>query len=180
MTIVAGLDATDGAARRGTTVIADAVRAIDPNQPVWSPMSMRGWFDRMVAGPRFSYLLLALFASVALAIAAVGIYSVTSFAVARRTREIGIRVALGARPQSLLRSVLAGMATLAGAAALAGGLVGLAAGRALAAIFPDVRLADPVVLVGVPAIAFAIAIVATYLPARRALRIDPLAALRSD
>jgi putative ABC transport system permease protein len=180
MTVVASLEAAGGAAGRGPRVIADAVRSVDPNQPVWSQVAMDAWFDRLVSAPRFSYMLLALFASVAMAIAAVGIYSVTSFAVARRTREIGIRVALGAQPRALLRSVLAGMATLAGAATLAGGLAGLAAGRALGAVFPDVRLADPVVFAGVPALAFAIALLASYLPARRALRIDPLAALRSD
>jgi putative ABC transport system permease protein len=181
MTIVARVDPADGAAvARGPMLIADAVRFVDPDQPIWSPRTMDEWLARTVSQPRFSLVLLTVFALVAVVLASVGVYSVMTFMVTRRTHELGVRLALGARPASLMRSVLREAATLAAIGILGGGAAALAAGRAFGAVFHDVRTSDPAVLAGVPLLVLSVALLASYLPARRAMRVDPLEALRSE
>jgi len=141
---------------------------------------MDEWLGRSVAQPRFSLLLLALFATLAILLAAVGVYGVMSFAVTRRTRELGIRLALGAQRGSLLRFVLSEAAWLAGAGILLGGAGALAAGQYMRTLFHDLQPADPVVLTAVPAGVFVVALLASYLPARKAMLVDPVQALRAD
>jgi putative ABC transport system permease protein len=129
---------------------------------------------------RFQTLLLATFAGAAALLAAIGIYGVMSYAVSRRTREIGVRMALGAEPRAVLRLVVGqGMGV-----ALAGAGVGLVAAllltRMMAGILYGVRPTDPVTYVTVAAVLLAIALAASWIPARRAARIDPMKALRSE
>jgi predicted permease len=177
MALLARLDA---ASPGGPRIIADAVRAVDPEQPTWSPRMMDEWRSRSISSPRFNLLLLSVFAALAMLLAAVGVYGVTAFSVARRTRELGIRVALGAQPRALLRFVVGEAACLAAVGCAAGGAGALAAGSWLRAAFHDVRLADPVVVAGIPLFVFTVAIAAAYLPARRAMRVDPADALRAE
>jgi putative ABC transport system permease protein len=166
--------------KRGAKVIADAVRAIDPEQPIWSPRTMEDWRARSVAQPRFSLLLLGTFAGLAIVLSAVGIYGVMAFSVSLRSRELGIRAALGARPSSLLRQVLMHATALSATGIGIGVFAAVATGRLLGPIFHDVRVADPTVLAGVPAAVLAISLLASFVPAWRAMRADPVEAMRSE
>jgi len=136
--------------------------------------------ERTLATERFNAALFGSFGLLALVLAALGVYGVTSFAVAQRTREIGLRMALGAdRARVLWAVVREGMTTvLAGAAA--GGLGAYAAIRSLRSLVHAVRPADPVPLMAVTALLLAAAFVACIVPAGRAARVDPLVALRED
>ena len=160
--------------------IRKAVLAVDPRQPVYAFNTMDELVAADVAMPRLNMILSGTFAAVALLLAAVGIYGVMSFAVSQRTREIGLRMALGARASDALRSVIGrGMAT-----------AGTGIGLGLAASFGLTRLLqsqlfgvgalDPLVFGGVSLLLAAIALLASWLPARRATRVDPLIALRHE
>lgn len=177
MTLVARV--ADGV-EAGPELIAGAVRVVDTELPAWSPRTMEQWVSRSVSEPRFNLLLLSIFGGLAIVLAAVGVYGVMAFGVSRRARELGIRAALGAEPRSLMGGVLREGALLAIIGILIGGSAGLLVGRSLSAAFYDVRLADPIVLAGVPLFVLAVALVASYVPARRAMRIDPAMALRAD
>ena len=133
-----------------------------------------------MATRRLTKLLLGGFALAALLLAAVGIYGVMSLHVANRSREFGIRLAIGADPRALVRLVLGEGAVLAllGVAIGIGGAI--AAGRSLASLLYDVSPTDPAVLLGLPLLLAAVALMACFVPARRAARSDPLSVLRSD
>jgi putative ABC transport system permease protein len=132
------------------------------------------------ASPRFYLLLLASFAAAALALAAVGIYGVMSYSVARRRGEIGIRMALGAKPGDVLRLVMGEALGVAAAGAAAGLAAALALTRLMRGLLYGVGATDPATFAGVCAVLTLVALAATYIPARRAVRIDPLTALRSE
>ena len=130
--------------------------------------------------PRFRTRVLALFAILALLLAVVGVYGVISFSVAQRSREIGIRMALGARPRQVLFSMMR-EGTIMAIVGVAIGLAGsLAMTRLLARFLFGVSATDPVTFLAVASILFGVALAATYVPARRALRVDPLIALRAE
>jgi putative ABC transport system permease protein len=156
------------------------VWAIDANMPVVDVMTMEQRLAESVAPRRFQMLLFGAFAAVALALAAVGVYGVISHSVSRRTHEIGIRMALGARPRdALLMVIRQGMRlTLVGVA------IGLAAAlaltRVMTGLFFDVKATDPVTFAGVSLLLVGVAFLATYLPARRATKVDPMIALRDE
>jgi len=160
--------------------LRDAAGSLDRSVPVTDIQTM----DEVIAGanarPRFTLVLLATFAAVALVLAAVGIYGVVSYAVSRRTHEIGVRVALGASPASVVRLVIAqGMQVVGVGVAI--GLVGaLVASRLMTQLVYGVRVTDPMTYAGVAAVLAAVALVASYIPARRATRIDPLVAMRTE
>jgi putative ABC transport system permease protein len=135
---------------------------------------------RATASPRFYLLLLGSFAAVALALAAIGIYGVMSYSVARRSTEIGIRMALGARRADVLRLVMreaVGVVAIGGSIGLAGALL---LTRLMGALLYGVGTADPVTFAAVCAVLAMVALLATYVPARRAIRVDPLKALRAE
>jgi ABC-type antimicrobial peptide transport system permease subunit len=133
-----------------------------------------------LAQPRLSAFLLGAFALTALALAAVGLYGASASAVRQRTRELGVRLALGATPAGLRRGVL-GQALAVAALGTALGTVGaLAAARLLSALLFEVSPADPLTFAGVVALMLAVALLAAYVPARRATRVDPAEVLRGD
>jgi predicted permease len=163
---------------------ASLVRAelatIDPDLPFSRIEPLTAIVERSMDQPRFRTRLLGLFALLALVLAAVGVYGLISHSVAQRSREIGIRVALGARPREVLMSIMREGTVLA-AGGIAIGLAGsLIATRLLARFLFGVSATDPWTFLAVAAILFAVALVASYLPARRALGVDPLTALRAE
>jgi predicted permease len=170
--------------RDDPSAITNAVRAaiwrVDPDQPVWRVRTMDRVLDDARGGPRLTVSLMIAFAILSLVLAAVGVYGVMSYTVARRTHEVGIRIALGAGRRQVLAMVLRqGMQTITLALAL-GLVAAAAASRLLASQLFGVSTIDPVTFVGVPLLLALIALIACYLPARRASRVDPLTALRAD
>jgi predicted permease len=154
------------------------IRALDANLPIGTITTMEEVRAESVASSRFVMLLLSIFSGVALAIAAVGIYGVMAYAVSLRTKEIGVRLALGATPRRVLRMVIGqGLMLAAGGVAL-GLLAALWLTRLIAGLLFDVSPSDPATIAGVSAVLMAVALVACYIPARRATRIDPVAAMR--
>ncbi len=166
-----------GAAGIGAAM-RQAVREADPSLPVFNIRTMEEYLARTLTSKRLMMIVLALFAGVALTLAAVGLYGVMSYAVTQRTSEIGIRMALGAHPRDVLRLVVGqGMLLTAG-----GVVLGLAAAYALTrlmtALLFGVSPTDPATFAGVAALLVAVALLASWIPARRASRVDPLIALR--
>jgi len=161
-----------------------AVRAaflgVDPTQPVFQVRPLESYLDSSLAQRRFTLALLALFGGLALALAAVGIYGVVSCAVTSRTREMGIRMALGAERGDVLAMVLRQAAVLAGAGLAAGCAASLALNRFLASLLFEVRSTDVTTLAAIAALLAAVALGASYLPARRAASVDPTVALRYE
>jgi putative ABC transport system permease protein len=171
---------TRGEPAQLASAVRRSVSTLDPNLPVSDVRTMEQVVSASIARPRFMTLLLSLFASVALTLAAVGLYAVMAYSVSRRTHEIGIRMALGARGSAVARMVIGqGLAlTLAG---IAIGLVGgLALHRLLKNLLFGVSATDPLTLAGVSGLLALVGFLASYLPARRATRVDPVIALRDE
>ena len=170
-------------AEKPTAVAPSARRvvgALDPELAVFGVESMTQILARSIWQPKLQALLVGAFAVIALVLAAVGVYGVVSYAVAQRTREIGVRIALGAQRSAVLRLVIAQgvRLTLIGVAVgLAGSLAGA---RLLEGLLFGVRARDPLTFGGVPILLFLVAVIACYLPARRAANVDPAVALRAD
>src|SRR5262245_47674297 len=163
-----------------TAAIQDKVRAIDPNESVFAVIKMDERLSNSVAERRFQTLLLSFFSVIALVIAMVGIYGVISYAVSRRTHEIGVRMALGAQAGDVLRMVLwRGMSLT-----LIGVTLGLAAALALTRVLKnllfEVETTDPATFALIALLLIGVALIASYIPARRATKVDPLQALRHD
>jgi len=159
--------------------VTAAVRAIDPEQPVEEIRTMEDVRDDTLTSQRFSALLLGLFASVALALASVGIYSVLSYIVRGRSREIGIRSALGARRADVVRLVVVEGMTPALIGVAAGAVAALGAGRLMAKLVYGVSASDPLTLVVVSGMLVFVALSASLVPAYRASRLDPSDVLRA-
>jgi predicted permease len=162
----------------------NAVRAqvlgTDRDQPVWGMKSMETLIADTLAERRFSMLLLGAFAGIALLLATIGIYGVISYLVSQRTREVGIRLALGARTEDVLKLV-AGRGALLALGGVAIGLAGaLAATQALSKMLFGVRPTDPLTYFAVALVLSSVSALASYLPARRAAAIDPMVALRYE
>ncbi|MEJ7809495.1 MAG: ABC transporter permease [Gemmatimonadaceae bacterium] len=156
------------------------VRALDPNLPIFDVTSMEQFLDASVAGRRFIMGLLGAFAGVAIVMAAVGLYGVVAYAVSQRTREIGLRMALGAQRSDVTRMVVREGVVLTAVGVAVGLAAATASTRLMASLLYGVSATDPLVMAGVPALLFAVALLATWLPARRAARVDPMVALRSE
>jgi predicted permease len=156
-----------------------AVRAADPALPLDKLSTMRELMSESVARQRFYATLLAAFAASALLMAAAGMYGVVSYAVTRRTRELGVRVALGATAADVLRLVVGRSGRLAVTGIALGALGALWGTRVLRGMLYDVTPTDPAVLAGVAVLLAAVALVASWLPGRRAARVDPAVTLRA-
>jgi predicted permease len=160
--------------------VRDAARAVDPGAPVFDVQTMDAVVTRSLGGRRLTLYLLGSFAGVALALAAAGLYGVIAYLVAQRTRELGVRVALGARPGDVVRLVLWGGARLT-ALGVGLGLVGaLALSRLLEGLLYGVGARDPLTFAAVPVVLAGVALLAAYVPARRAGCVDPLLAIRGE
>jgi putative ABC transport system permease protein len=157
-----------------------AIRDLDPEQPISEIATLTQVVADTVARPRLLTLLLLVFGAVALALAALGVYGVLSFAVSQRTREIGIRMALGARTQDILRLVVGEGAILSALGAALALPAALAAGRLVQSLLYEVRPADPTVLAAASVFLVLVGVVAASLPARRAAGISPMEALRNE
>jgi len=169
--------------RFDAAAIADQVRAqvqaVDATLPVFDARMLDDTVSAALSERRFSMRMVALFALTALALAAIGIYGVIAFAVSARTREIGIRVALGAQPRGIMAMVLAEGMRLTMAGAAVGLVCALIVSYLMRGLLYGVTPTDPWTFVGVTILFSAVALLACYVPARRAVRLDPLHALRS-
>jgi predicted permease len=171
---------TAGDPLRYANAVREAIWSVNKDQTITSVETMEGIVGDTVSRPRLLATLLLLFGVMGLSLGALGIYGVLAYAVSQRRQEIGVRVALGATPRSVLALVVGQGMTLA----LVGVVVGVAGAlvltRAMAAVLYDVRATDPATFAVVVLVLLATAFVASWLPARRALRIDPVQALRYD
>jgi putative ABC transport system permease protein len=157
-----------------------AVHELDPDIPVARLRSLEDVVSRSISQPRFYMMLLGLFASMAVLLAALGIFGVVSYAVAQRSREIGIRMALGAHPGNVMRMVLGNAATLI-LAGIGIGLAGaMALSRLLSGLLFNLSPTDPPTLGSVALLLVVVSLLASYLPARQATQVDPLLTLRSE
>jgi putative ABC transport system permease protein len=171
---------TDGAPLALRDAVRSRVVGIDKDQPIATLETMEEVVSRSISNQRFTLLLLGLFASVALVLAAIGIYSVMAYTVTQRTGEIGLRMALGAQTRDVLKLVVGqGLST-----ALIGIAVGLAGAFALTRLMTSllfsVTATDPMTFVAIPLILTGVALAACFVPARRAAKVDPMVALRYE
>jgi putative ABC transport system permease protein len=160
--------------------IRSQVLAIDKDQPVTAIRTINEVIASTTAPRRFNTLLLAIFAAVALALAATGVYSVISYSVTQRTQEVGVRMALGARPGDVIRLILKQGLTLTLIGVAAGLLGAIAAARVMTGMLYGVTATDPATFVAISLLLAIVATLACYLPARRAARVEPIAALRHE
>ena len=158
--------------------IRHQIQSIDPNLPVFSVFSLNDVLDRSLASRRFSADLVGGFAGLAILLASIGIYGLLAYMVGQRSREIGIRMALGARREDILRMFLRKGVALGGIGIVAGLVFSAATASLMASLLYGVRPHDPAVFLIVPLLLLAVAALASYLPARRATKVNPIIALR--
>jgi putative ABC transport system permease protein len=157
-----------------------AIHSLDPTQPLSRVMPLADYVELSVQGRRFSSILLGAFAAIALLLSILGIYGVTAYGVAQRTREIGIRMALGAQQKEVFSLLLRQSVALVVFGIVLGLATSAALTRFLASMLFNVRPTDPATFVSVVFLLVGVAALACYIPARRALRVDPIAALRYE
>jgi putative ABC transport system permease protein len=160
--------------------IRQIVRSIDPNQPISTIRTMDDVLSRLVAQRRFSMTLVAAFALLAFVLAVIGAYGVTSYLVSQRTKEIGVRLALGAEPAGVARLVVLDGLRVAVGGIVVGLVVAMVTTRLASSLLFGVSPRDPLTMGGVAVLLLVVAAVANYIPARRAARVDPLIALRQE
>jgi len=158
----------------------DVVRAVDPDLPIVELSTLDRLIGRSVAGPRFQTVLIVSLAALATALAVIGVFGVLAYAVARRTGEIGIRMALGATRNDVVRAVLRRCLVLVAAGLVIGLVATLAAVRALERFLFEISSTDPATLIAAALLVTSAAVGASYIPARRATRVEPVEALRHE
>ena len=171
---------TEGAPLSLSSAVRSRVLAIDRDQPIASLQTMDERVSESISNQRFTLLLLGLFAGVALVLAAIGIYSVMAYTVTQRTGEIGLRMALGAQTRDVLKLVVAQGMSMA--------LIGVAAGlgsafaltRVMRSLLFSVSATDPMTFIVIPTVLIGVALAACLVPARRAVNVDPMVALRYE
>ncbi len=163
-----------------TDSVRQQIRALDPELPMYRVTSMAARLDKSLAERRFSMLLLALFAALALGLATIGIYGVMAYFVTQGTRELGIRMALGASPRAILLLVVGQGAAVAAAGLVIGLGAAFALSRFMESLLFGVGATDPLTFTAIPLALALVALLACYVPARRASRIDPTVSLRSE
>ncbi len=160
--------------------IRNAIGSVDGNQPVFEVRSMPEIMGNVTSAPRIAFILLDILALVALVLAAIGIYGVTSYNVGQRTQEVGVRLTFGAPPNAILFMLVRQATTLTLLGVAAGLLCALLITRLMSSLLYGVSSTDPAIFLGATMLVTIVATIACYLPARRAVRVDPLAALRSE
>ena len=170
------------AARYGgdSCAVAQQVQSVNPELPVFGAQTLNDVLSASLSQRRFSMEIVGLFALTALLLAGMGIYGVISYIVSERTHEIGIRLALGAQSRTILRMVLRQGLGLAIAGAAVGLVGALIVSHLMAGVLYGVRPTDPLTFAGVALLLIGVALLACYIPARRAIRVDPLVALRYE
>jgi putative ABC transport system permease protein len=161
-------------------VVTGVVHALDKDLPVYGIKTMDQQVANATSRARFSTVLLSVFAAVALLLAGIGLYGVVAFSVAARTREIGIRMALGARRKEVMKLVVGDGLILCGVGVALGLPLGFAATGVLTSFLYGTKPGDPIVFAGISVLLAAVAALASYIPARRATKVDPLVALRYE
>jgi ABC-type antimicrobial peptide transport system permease subunit len=163
-----------------TAAVTREVRALDPDLPLYNVRTMSDRVDESLARRRFSMVLLSLFAGTALGLAAIGVYGVIAYLVSQGTREVGIRMALGATPREILMLVVRQGMTVAAAGVSAGLVAALVATQFMESLLFGVQSTDPLTFISIAVLLGLTALLASYVPARRAARIDPMISLRSE
>jgi putative ABC transport system permease protein len=171
---------TSGSPNDTAAAIRREVQSIDPNLPAFNVMSLAENVDISLFPARFGAFLLAVFGFLALLIASIGIYGVMSYGVSERTHEMGIRMALGARAGDVLRLVILRGMVLALIGVVIGACLAVASTRVVKSYLYDVSVTDPLTFAGIGLLLLGVALLACYIPARRATKVDPLVALRYE
>ena len=170
---------TEGEPNAAISFARDALHRVDPDLGISDVETMDQVVDDATSDRRLNLLLFAMLGSLALVLALVGVYGVVAYSVAQRTHEIGVRMAIGARPTDVQRMVLLDGGRLAVAGVAIGTVLALAAARVLRGLLFHVSASDPATFVAVGAALIAVATLAAYIPARRATHVDPMVALRN-
>lgn len=171
---------TKGDAEQTTARMLSTLREIDPAFMIVQAKTMQAHLAQMVLPAQLGAVAFALFAGLALVLAMIGIYGVVQYAVARRSREVAIRLAVGARPDGVVRLLMREGVVLVGVGAIIGLALSLAASRGLQSLLYGVPLIDPVAFIGAPLALISVGILAAFLPARKASRVDPATTLRAE
>jgi putative ABC transport system permease protein len=171
---------TTGAPEALLPTIRQRVHELDPELALANVRTMDQWLSNSAAQPRLNTVLLSIFAAIALVIAVIGIYGVIAYSVNQRTREIGLRMALGATPRGVLRLIVGEGMTVVLVGIGTGLMGGLVLGRAVSSLVFGITPRDPETFFGVAAVLAAVALAACVIPARRAARVDPMIALRHE
>jgi putative ABC transport system permease protein len=158
--------------------IRQQVKSVDSTLPVYDVMSMNELLDGSLASRRFSAQLVGGFAALSLLLAAIGVYGVLAYMVGQRTREIGLRMALGATRENIVKLILRKGVVLAVVGVAAGVILSASVASMMASLLFGVSPHDPIIFLAVPLLLLAVAVLASYLPARRATKVDAMCALR--
>jgi putative ABC transport system permease protein len=162
------------------SALREQVKGVDNDQPLSEVATMQQLFSKTVAPQRFNLMLVGLFAALALLLATVGVYGVIAYSVTQRAQEMGVRLALGASSRDILRLVI-GQAMRTSLLGVSLGLVAaVGLTRVMTSLLFEVSATDPIVFAGLAALLIVVTLVASYIPARRATRVDPLVALRYE
>jgi putative ABC transport system permease protein len=171
---------TSGEPTAQVSAIRSTVGSIDPNIALYGITTAEALLSNSLGSRRFTMFLLAVFAGVALLLACVGLFGVMAYLVSQRTHEIGVRLALGARPGDVFRLIIGRGMTLASVGSALGLGGAWAIGRFLETMLYQVKPTDPITLASAPVVLLAVALLACYVPARRAMKVDPMVALRYE